>query len=84
MPKRDRKPKKSRRLFVAIDVLTMTATASFTKEDIAGYLGVHRNTIVFKEGRLVIKHYLVFDLTVIIKNENMVRNTDNLKKSNEE
>lgn len=79
MPKKDKKPKINRRLFVAIDLLTMTAEASLVKEEIAKHMAVHRNSVVFNKGRAIIKHYLVFDILLTIKNANMARDNDNFK-----
>ena len=57
----------------------MTAYASFIKQDIAGYLGVHRNTVKIKDGKALVKNNIVFEIDVVLKNDNMKRDTDNFK-----
>lgn len=83
MPKNDSKNNK-RRVFIAINLVAMDAMASFTKQEIADYLGVHRNTVVFENKMARIKDYLILDREITFRNPNMVRNVDNFKNKKHE
>jgi hypothetical protein len=71
--------KNKRKLFVAINPITMMCFASFYKEELAGLIKVNRNSVVIKNGYGMTKGYLLFEIMLRVKNENMIRNTDNLK-----
>jgi len=60
-------------IYIAIDLFKWEVYATLTKEDLAGYVGVHRNTIRLTDNKAILGKYLVFKGNILLKNNNMVR-----------
>ena len=68
---------KEKIIYTILDLRSWSIYHTWTKEDVAGCIGVHRNTIKFIDGKCIIGWYIVFEGKISLKNANMVRDWEN-------